>query len=158
MILESRLLKDYNVRAINRQVLNELNEIDAMYYYSMSHTATDDTGNLISVSCGVEKLILMIEDKKARLESFKRVSARRLKSLNTVVSKYSTNEQKIIKEYMQHESIQPDNEVVQKLRKDLYQREQIKRARRNLAREFQNKEIMKDHIKELSKKLEVVAL
>ncbi|MEB7755333.1 hypothetical protein NGC81_01785 [Staphylococcus xylosus] len=158
MMLETTLLKDYNIHVINRQVMYQLEEIETMYGYSMSHTATDDTGNLISVSCGVEKLILMIDDKKSQLESFKRASARRLKTLNYIVGKYSPRDQQIIKQYMKNKRPQPDNEVVQKLRKDLYKREKIKRDRRNLTREFKNKAIMEEHINELNKKLEAVTL
>lgn len=158
MILESRLLKDFNIHVINKQIMNQLEEIETMYGYSMSHTATDDTGNLISVSCGVEKLILMIDDKKAQLESFNRLSARRLKTLEYIVNKYSPHEQQIIKQYMKNKRLQPDNKVVQKLRKDLYKREKIKRDRRNLTREFKNKAIMEQHIDEVNKKLEAVTL
>lgn len=158
MMLETTLLKDYNIHVINRQVMHQLDEIETMYGYSMSHTSTDDTGNLISISCGVEKLILMLDDKKAQLESFKRISARRLKTLNYIVAKYSPRDQQIIKQYMKNKRPQPNNEVVQKLRKDLYKREKIKRDRRNLTREFKNKAIMEQHIDEVNKKLEAVTL
>lgn len=158
MMLETTLLRDYNIHVISKQVINRLDEIETMYGYSMSHTATDDTGNLISISCGVEKLILMIDDKKAQLESLRRTSARRLKTLNYIVDKYSPCDQQIIKQYMKNKHPQPDNEVVQRLRKDLYKREKIKRDRRNLTREFKNKEIMEEHINEVNKKLEVAAL
>lgn len=158
MILESRLLKDFNIHVVNEQIVNQLEEIETMYGYSMSHTATDDTGNLISISCGVEKLILMIDDKKAQLESFKRISARRLKTLDYIVNKYSPREQQIIKRYMKNKRPQPDNEVVQRLRKDLYKREKIKRDRRNLTREFKNKAIMEEYINEVNKKLEAITL
>lgn len=158
MILESRLLKDFNIHVINKQIMNQLEEIETMYGYSMSHTATDDTGNLISVSCGVEKLILMIDDKRAQLESFKRTSARKLKTLDYIMGKYSPREQQIIKQYMKNRRPQPDNEVVQRLRKDLYKCEKIKRDRRNLTREFENKAIMEQHINEVSGKLEAITL
>ena len=158
IILESRLLKDFNIHVINKQIMNQLEEIETMYGYSMSHTATDDTGNLISVSCGVEKLIIMIDDKKSQLESFKRVSARRLKTLNYIVNKYSPREQQIIKRYMKNKRPQPDNEVVQRLRKDLYKNEKIKRDRRNLTKEFKNKAMMEEHINEVNEKLEAITL
>lgn len=158
MMLETTLLKDYNIHVINRQVMYQLDEIETMYGYSMSHTATDDTGNLISISCGVEKLILMIDDKKAQLESFKRASARRLKTLDYIVDKYSPREQQIIKRYMKNKRPQPDNEVVQTLRKDLHKIEQAKRKRRNLTMQFKNKAIMEQHIDEVNKRLEAVTL
>ncbi|MEB7801493.1 hypothetical protein NGC89_08530 [Staphylococcus xylosus] len=158
MMLETTLLKDYNIHVINRQVMYQLDEIETMYGYSMSHTATDDTGNLISISCGVEKLILMIDDKKAQLESFKRASARRLKTLDYIVDKYSPREQQIIKRYMKNKCPQPDNEVVQRLRKDLHKIEQAKRKRRNLTMQFKNKAIMEQHIDEVNKRLEAVTL
>lgn len=158
MMLETTLLKDYNIHVINRQVMYQLDEIETMYGYSMSHTATDDTGNLISISCGVEKLILMIDDKKAQLESFKRASARRLKTLDYIVDKYSPREQQIIKRYMKNKRPQPDNEVVQRLRKDLHKIEQAKRKRRNLTMQFKNKAIMEQHIDEVNKRLEAVTL
>lgn len=158
VMLETTLLKDYNIHVINRQVMYQLDEIETMYGYSMSHTATDDTGNLISISCGVEKLILMIDDKKAQLESFKRASARRLKTLDYIVDKYSPREQQIIKRYMKNKRPQPDNEVVQRLRKDLHKIEQAKRKRRNLTMQFKNKAIMEQHIDEVNKRLEAVTL
>ncbi|MEY8600621.1 hypothetical protein [Staphylococcus shinii] len=158
MMLETTLLKDYNIHVINRQVMYQLDEIETMYGYSMSHTATDDTGNLISVSCGVEKLILMIDDKKAQLESFKRASARRLKTLDYIMGKYSPRDQQIIKHYMKNKRPEPDNEVVQRLRKDLHKIEQAKRKRRNLTMQFKNKAIMEQHIDEVNKKLEAVTL
>lgn len=158
MILESRLLKDFNIHVINKQIDIQLEEINTMYNYSLSHTATNDTGELISISCGVEKLVLMIDDKKAQLESFNRLSARRLKTLNYIVNKYSPREQQIIKHYMKNKRVQPDNEVVQRLRKDLYKLEKIKRDRRNLTREFKNKAIMEQHIDEVNKKLEAITL
>lgn len=158
MILETTLLKNYNIHVINRQIMNQLDEIETMYGYSMSHTATDDTGNLISVSCGVEKLILMIDDKKAQLESFKRASSRRLKTLEYIVNKYSPHDQQIIKRYMKNKRPQPDNEVVQRLRKDLHKIEQAKRKRRNLTMQFKNKSIMEEHINEVNKKLEAVTI
>ena len=158
MILESRLLKDFNIHVINKQIMNQLEEIETMYGYSMSHTATDDTGNLISVSCGVEKLILMIDDKKSQLESFNRVSARRLKTLNYIVNKYSPREQQIIKRYMKNKRPQHDNEVVQRLREDLYKLEKIKRDRRNITREFKNKAMMEEYINEVNEKMEAITL
>ncbi|MGJ5710826.1 hypothetical protein [Staphylococcus equorum] len=158
MILESRLLKDFNIHVINKQIMNQLEEIETMYGYSMSHTATDDTGNLISVSCGVEKLILMIDDKKSQLESFNRVSARRLKTLNYIVNKYSPREQQIIKRYMKNKRPQLDNEVVQRLREDLYKLEKIKRDRRNITREFKNKAMMEEYINEVNEKMEAITL
>ena len=158
MMLETTLLKKYNVHVINRQIMNQLDGIETMYGYSMSHTVTDDTGELISVSCGVEKLVLMIDDKKAQLESFKRAAARRLKTLDYIVNKYSPHDQQIIKHYMKNKRPQPDNEVVQMLRKDLYKCEKIKRDRRNLTIQYKNKAIMKEHINELNKKLEAITL
>lgn len=156
MISEHKL-RNYNVHVINDNILEMKDNIEIMYEFNCSHIGQDVMG-LTSQVTRVDKLVIYIDEEKRRLAQYKRISNKNLKILNNIVAKYSPKDRLIIKQYFKKLSAQPENEVIQRLRKDLYVIENARRNRRNATRKFIEEKEMNNYVEELQNKLEVISL
>ena len=153
MITEYALLRDYNVRRINKTIENQQAEIQALYDLNMSHVISDDNGNLCSVSTSVENLIIMLDEQRQRLASFKRFANKNLKLLNSIMEQYSPRNRAIIKHYFKRGVPQPYNPVIKQLRIDIFKIENARHLRRLATQEILFEMEMKDHVNELKEKM-----
>lgn len=155
MITEHELLRDYNIRTINKAIQLQLDEIDCLYDNNMSHVINDGNGNLVSVSTSVENLVIMLDDQRQRLAAYEKASGKKLDTLGHIVDKYSPRDRMIVKQYMKENVPQPNNEVIKTLRRDLFKIENARRLRRLAITERRYEIEMNEHVNELKLKLKM---
>ncbi|MFP5099634.1 hypothetical protein [Staphylococcus equorum] len=153
MVSEHELLRNYNVRTINKMIQEQLDEIESLYDFNMSHVIDDGNGNLCSVSVSVENLVIMLDDQRQRLAAYEKVSGKRLNTLKYIVDKYSPKDRMMIKQYMKENVPQPNNEVIKTLRRDIFKIENARRLRRLAITERRYEIEMNEHVNELKNKL-----
>lgn len=153
MVSEHELLRNYNARTINKMIQEQLDEIECLYDYNMSHVIDDGNGNLCSVSVSVENLVIMLDDQRQRLAAFEKASGKKLDTLKYIVDKYSPRDRMIVKQYFKANVFQPDNPVIKKLRIDLFELENAKRLKRLAVTERLYEIEMNEHVNELKNKM-----
>lgn len=155
MITEHELLRDYNIRTINKVIQLQLDEIDCLYDNNMSHVINDGNGNLVSVSTSVENLVIMLDDQRQRLAAYEKASGKKLDTLDHIVDKYSPRDRMIVKQYFKANVFQPDNPVIKKLRIDLFEIGNAKRLKRMAVTERLYEIEINEHVEELRLKMAV---
>lgn len=131
---EYQLLRDFSPNTIKFNLAYMNMQINEMYHLSTGHTCKTSMG-LVPVSCNVEKLAIWIIEQKQALERYKKKADRNMFILRKCMTKYTLEEQKEIKYYLSSNGSSGDEDVIEKLRRDLYQYTNDARMERNKARE-----------------------
>lgn len=131
---EYQLLRDFSPNTIKFNLAYMNMQINEMYHLSTGHTCKTSMG-LVPVSCNVEKLAIWIIEQKQALERYKKKADRNMFILRKCMTKYTLEEQKEIKYYLSSNGSSGDKDVIEKLRRDLYQYTNDARMERNKARE-----------------------
>ncbi|MBF7023647.1 hypothetical protein [Staphylococcus kloosii] len=127
--------------------------IRSLYNYNTSHI-TSNGDSLVSLVCGVEKLVQNIDDEKQRLENYIRESKRRLRLLANILNNYSPKDKSVVESYFKRQVPQPNNKVIQRLRRDLWKIEAAQKKRRQAAKQYYEEIEEKKRIQKLKENMQ----
>ncbi|MGA4514660.1 pathogenicity island protein [Staphylococcus caledonicus] len=118
-ITEYALLTEFSPQFINTKIKGIRLQIEAMYYLNISHSSSNEFG-FVSVSYPLEKLVIHILEEKAKLNAYIKRSSKKLALFKEVVKGYTSSEQKEIMYYIRSNGVVVNNELINRLRSDLY--------------------------------------
>lgn len=118
-ITEYALLTEFSPQFINTKIKGIRLQIEAMYYLNISHSSSNEFG-FVSVSYPLEKLVIHILEEKAKLNAYIKRSSKKLSLFKEVVKGYTSSEQKEIMYYIRSNGVVVNNELINRLRSDLY--------------------------------------
>lgn len=161
-LTEYELLRDFSPASIKLKIAYMNMQINEFYHLSMSHTTCSDVYGLITIGTSVETLVCWIIEQKQALERYKKKSKANMYLLKKCLNTYTSDEQRAVKMYLSSNGRYCNDEVIDRLRCDLYQYTHKARMERNKAREDERLINKYKHIEQvkqtLHKKREVLTV
>lgn len=153
LMTEYELLRDFSIKNIEFKIKLMQEQINEFYHLSMSHTTSSDVYGYVTVGCSVDELAIWIIEQKERLDRYISKSNQNIELLEFCLKHYTHKEQQKIKLYLSTNGRYKNDEIIERLRTDLYTITNHKRNERYIKRKEMNKAIIINHVQMLKEKL-----
>ncbi len=152
-LTEFELLTRYNPIYIKKKIGFMSYQISEMYHLNMSHATTSDVHGYITIGCPLENLVIWIISQKESLKRYIEKSKGNIAMLEHCTKRYTHKEQQQIKRYLVTNGSYRNDELIERLCKELYVMAMYQRNQRNRNRRKENATIVANHVEMVRQKL-----